>query len=337
VIPIAEASVHGIAIIDLIPTPPPELPTSERIVRADGYVLHITPKTKLNLDPAIKSISDITTNQWIDYSGIQQLNGTVLLDYAGIGPNRVNPIEDNLRSKSEFDPNSVPSDAHQSAMSKGFIGLDPKRIPAYHDQQMQARVERIGQSLIPAYQRALPESDPTKIHFRFQVIDSNRWDDSWSLASGVILVPRQVIERMQNDDQLAAVLANSIAQSFEKEGLRSLTAAHVKKVVSTAKKTGVLFIGTAEIAGGLVAEHYASKAIENTFQQSCRVSLYLLHDTGYDITQAPLAWWLLAPKTPKPIADTKMPPRAITLYESLGTTWHPIATSNQQPSTAPRQ
>jgi len=323
VIPVSVARVDGTAVIDLMPSPLSQVPRTDRMIRADGYLLHITAQTHLNLDPAIKSIADIATNQWIQYSGIQQLDGTVLLDYAGVGPNRVNNTEEKLRKKTEYDPSVVPSDAHQSAISEGFSGVDPKRIPAYQDQEMQARVERIGESLIPAYQRGLPDSDPTKVHFRFQVIDATKWHDALSLSSGIILVPRQVVERMQNDDQLATVLADNIAEAIDKEALRSLTANTVKTISSDAVTAGVILLGPAEFVGGLVADHYASKAIDRTLQQSGRVSLCYLHDAGYDITQAPLAWWLLAPKQPKPITDTKLPPRAITLYIALGTTWHP--------------
>jgi hypothetical protein len=332
-VPPSPASVSGIAIIDLIPPASASAaqPTTDRLVRADGFLLHIAAKTKLNFADPLKSISDIATNQWIDYSGVQQLDGTVLLDYAGVGPNKVNHTEDNLRTKSDYDPSAVPDDSHQSGVSKTFTGVDARKIPPYHNEDMQARVDRIGQSLIPAYQRALPDTNPTKIHFRFQLIDATKSHDALTAPSGVILVPYQVVERMQNDDQLATVLADNIAEAIEKEGLRSLTAKTVKAIASDATTVGILLLGPAELVGGLVADHYASRAIDRTLQQSGRVSLCYLHDTGYDIAQAPLAWWLLAPRKPVSIDRIRMPPRAATLYVALGTTWHPIAEPAQLP------
>ena len=334
-VPPSPASVSGIAIIDLIPPASASAsaaqPTTDRLVRADGFLLHITAKTKLNFADPLKSISDIATNQWIDYSGVQQLDGAVLLDYAGIGPNKVNHTEEKIRAKSDYDPSAVPDDSHQSGVSKTFTGVDARKIPPYHNEDMQARVERIGQSLIPAYQRALPDSDPTKIHFRFQLIDSTESHYALTTPSGVVLVPRQVVERMQNDDQLATVLADNIAVAFEKEGLRSITANTVRSIAAGAITAGVILLGPAEFFGGLIAEDHASKAIDRTIQQSGRVSLCLLHDAGYDIAQAPLAWWLLAPKKPASIDQIKMPHRAATLYVALGTTWHPAAEPAQLP------
>jgi hypothetical protein len=75
------------------------------------------------------------------------------------------------------------------------------------------------------------------------------------------------------------------------------------------------------LATGGVAKHIQTVSL----RQSGRVSLCLLHDAGYDITQAPLAWWLLGPRTPKSIDKIPMPPRAATLYMALGTTWRSAA------------
>ena len=330
-VPAKPASVRGIAIIDLIPSVAATQPASARTIRADGFLLHITAKTKLNFAAPLTSIADIATNQWVDYSGVQQLDGTVLLDYAGIGPNKVSHMEDWIRTKVDYDPAAVPDGSHQSGVSKAFIGVDPRKIPPYRDAAMQARVQRIGESLIPAYQRALPASDPNKINFRFQVIDSTKWRDAASLSNGIILVPRQVVERMQNDDQLAAVLADNIAETIEKDTLH-ITSTYTKVVgAEVAGDVAGIFLPGAGLAtlfaGGKVSAHGYTLEL----QQSGRVSLCFLHDAGYDITQAPLAWWLLASKSVKPIEQVPIPPRADTLYIVLGTTWNPIAEASRLP------
>ncbi|HXE08584.1 MAG TPA: hypothetical protein VN612_11860 [Acidobacteriaceae bacterium] len=323
-LPNSPATVSGTAIIDFVPsTQPSDL--KQRIVRADGYLLHITTATKLNLAPEIKSLAQVSTNQWIEYSGVQQPDGNVLVDYAGIGTNNVSHTEDSLRKKTEYDPSKVPDDAHQSGLSKAFVGVDYKRVPPWHDDAMQARVERIGNSLIPAYQRALPFGDPAKIAFRFQVIDEQSLRDAVKMPNGVILIPHQVVERLLNDDQLAAVLAGGIAECLEKEALRHRTAATLEKVGSATTKSSIVLLYPTGLAGGLLTEHVASAALERALQQSGRVSLCLLHDAGYNIDQAPLAWWLLAGKPGKPLDQTKIPPRAATLYIMLGTTWHTAA------------
>ena len=98
----------------------------------------------------------------------------------------------------------------------------------------------------------------------------------------------------------------------------------------------------AEIASGLgglstfgvttaVAEQVANDDKRNAANQSGRVSLGLLHDAGYDITQAPIAWWLLAKSSAHDLSSIPLPPRAANLYRSLGMTWH----NYSEASTAP--
>jgi hypothetical protein len=58
-------------------------------------------------------------------------------------------------------------------------------------------------------------------------------------------------------------------------------------------------------------------------QQRDRVSLTLLRDAGYDIDEAPMAWWLLAvdPKNTTLLGTTEVPDRVAYLYRILGETW----------------
>lgn len=324
------ATIDGTAIIDLIPPAPATQPASDHIVRADGYLLHITPKTKLKFTPPLTSLSDLSTNQWIDYTGVEQSDGTVLLTYAGIGPNRISHNEQKFRDANEYDPAAVTNSSHQDHDSRVFYGTDPRLIPLYHDAEIQARVRRIGESVVPTYQHALPASDPAKINFRFPVIDTTRGLDAYTLPSGIIIVPRQVVERMQNDSQLAAVLADHIVQAIEKFDFRYVSAVHPFNSSHLADDKAGFFKPSPWLYGpGLGPSLVESHLHALQLQQSARISLGLLHDAGYDITQAPLAWWLLAPKSPQPVDQIPMPPRATTLYKVLGTTWHPAEASTR--------
>jgi hypothetical protein len=326
ILTLSPASVSGTAIIDLIPSAQPANP-QERLVRADGYLLRIARDTKLTLAPPLTSLADLSTNQWIRYSGVQQTDGTVTVHSASITPNKVSSTEDKLRKRTEYEPSKVADDAHQSGISKAFIGTDYKRVPPWHDEAMQARVDRIGQSLIPAYQRALPDGDPAKINFRFQLIDAKKSRDAVYLSSGVIVIAHQVVERMQNDDQLATVLADNIAENIEKDTLHMVSVGRKVLVADIAGDVAGAFVpglGLAtDLAGGGAAQHIYDLQL----QQSGRVSLCLLHDAGYNLDEAPLAWWLLAAKPNRQLDQTKLPPRAATLYTMLATTWHTAVVS----------
>ena len=200
---------------------------------------------------------------------------------------------------------------------------------------MQAQIERIGKSVIPAFQRDLPQSDPTKIHFRFQLIDKARWHDALALPSGVILVPYQVVARLANDSQIAAVLADSVAITIEKQTLRSIPVSNKMAVANVAGTAGGLFVPGLGLATNMATGSVDAKLLTEERQQSGRVSLCLLHDAGYDLREAPLAWGLLASGKPTTTPNLPLSRRAANLYLALGTTWRETLSSPGAPADAP--
>ncbi len=292
------------------------------LIRADGYLLLLTPRTAFTSNLADSSLHGLQTNTWITYHGVRQPNGMILVDTASVKNNEIAAPEDHLLGKSKYDPEKVDPKSKQSGVSKYFLGIDPKKIAPYPDEAMQSRIERIGNSLIPAYQKALPESDKTKIVFRFQLIDEKKWHGSIGWPSGVILVPRQAVEHLPNDSQLAALLADNIAVALEKQTLRRQPSKHKMDVASIAGGVGGLFVPGLGLATDITNAKIAEAIELRNEEQSGRVSLTLLSDAGYDIQQAPLAWWRIWAKDPDKLVESPLPPRAVNLYWTLGNIWH---------------
>lgn len=329
--PAPSVQLSGTAIIDRIPDSPTQ-PSGERLFSADGYLILITPKTQTTFTPPLTSLANIETNVWLKYTGKQRPDGVLEAETATFTENVVPKSEDRLREKSEYDPKAVDPSSKQGAFSKHFLGVNPKKIPPYNDPAMQSYVDRIGASLIPAYQRNLPDADATKVNFRFQLVDQPKWHDAVTLPDGIVLIPRQVVERLQNDSQLATVLADNIACALEKQTFREIPAKHKMTAAELAGAAGGVFVPGLGLATDLANVRAAAVILRHTQEQSGRVSLVLLHEAGYDIREAPHAWWLLAPKKPRNMAETPLPERAAYLYQSIGTTWrfvHPEAEANE--------
>lgn len=302
------------------------------LVHADGFRIRITGKTKIEWTPPLQSLADVKAGEWIKYKGKLDATGVLAAASAQIRPYVVETREERLLKKHEYDPSAVSANAKQNFLKDGFaggcrgsmlMGCDPKKFPPFEDAAMQARIEKIGKHLIPLYQLNLPDSDPVKIDFRFQLIDTRLFRDVLSLPSGIILIPHQVVERLQNDSQIAAVLAYGMACALERQEYRSdgkIKAAYASGVASAF----VPYAGLGMVAGGTVASRIETKEM----QQRDRVSLALMRNAGYDMDQAPLAWWLLAPKKPQPIPQIEMPDRVTYLYRILGAIWrYPIASA----------
>ena len=315
--PATIGEVHGAAMIDLAPAPS----GSDKVVRADGYYLHLTPQTTLYFNPPMTKLADVTTNVWVEYRGVQQLDGQVIVSGAEFWPNSVRKSEDSLRTKDEFDPASVNEGDKQSGLDKFFHGENPSKLPAHHDDELQARVNRIGESLVPAYQRALPENDPSRIRFRFQVVDGEHFHGDIAFANGIVLVPWPAVGRLRNDSQIAALLADNIAAALEKQEILHKPVAHALAAASIAGAAAEFFLPGASIATGIATGSIDKNSLTGRVRQTARVALTLMQDAGYDLREAPLAWRLLEPKKPEPLEKSTIGDRPNYFYAILGTTW----------------
>lgn len=90
----------------------------------------------------------------------------------------------------------------------------------------------------------------------------------------------------------------------------------------------VPFAGLAIQLGGMAS---AQETVASAERQVERVSLGLLHDAGYDIDQAPMAWRLLASKKSVPVSQISFPDRAAYLYRIHEEAWHNPAISTSSP------
>jgi hypothetical protein len=300
-----------------LPSLDPASAAGSLMVRADGYRILIESTTAIAWDPPLNSIASIAAGDWIEYKGRQRPDGVVVAESAKLSPTFVSDGDEKLHKKYDFvDPNDPVKGV------RVFIGI----VRPYHHAEMLARVNAIGNKLIPAYQHALPDSDPAKINFRFLLVDKKHWHDALTLPGGIILVPRQLVERLQDDSQLATVLADNIACLLEKQPDRDLPVSMELTAVGVGADVVGIFVpgvGLAATAAGVSQEEMAIKAE----QQSGRVSLGLLSDAGYDINQAPIAWWLLAADKPEPTSKILLPYRAAYIYRALGENWEVGAAS----------
>lgn len=306
-------TLSGLAVVDRILSP---AISGNVLIRADGYPIQISASTDVALTAPLHTLADIKPGTWITYHGTRGSDGMLAADRIRFWTNSVSDKEQKFVKKSEYDPSVVPPDTKQSKTNKFFRGVNPKEIPPYHDAAMQAKIDHIGSNLVPAYQRSLPQDDPAKIHFQFQLIDAPKFRDALSLPSGVILIPYQILAKFQNDDQIAALLADHIARTLEKQTYRMVPAQQGMQAANVAG----LFVPGVNILMD-VSTHTANKSINTDLaDQSGRVSLCLLHDMGYDIQQAPIAWWILESKSSTSLAK-RAPLRVIRLYRTMGLVW----------------
>jgi hypothetical protein len=331
--PIAGVEISGSAVIDSTPVAASSNQhKGELLVRADGYQILISSETHVEWTTATGSLAAIHAGDWIKYRGKMDAQGIVMASSVTVEPDVVSKREQKFRGDYDFDPSSGFPSPKPDRLKEWYGNTDLSHIPIFLRSPMQARIDEIGNKLIPAYQRALAESDPAKLHFHFQLVDEP-WRGCMVLPGGVIFVPVEAVERMQNDSQTAALLAAAVADVLERQEYRSSRFGVPGGIEVGAGIADAYFPGMGLYGAGFAAAKIAERDINARLaNQRGRVSLSLMHDAGYDIDQAPLAWWLLSTKKREPLDKTGLPKYSEYLYSVLGEVWHnPSAGARKTP------
>ncbi|MFC5862474.1 DUF5666 domain-containing protein [Acidicapsa dinghuensis] len=312
---------------------------STPLIGADGYRIRISSSTQAVFSKEIQNLQRLHPGQWIRYEGhldpqriVQASKISFPVYKSGGWATNPSVVADpklivRARIPAAYQPAIAPGPMSQSDVEeclKDSLEVGPPRskqktrysqidtfFRASSDAALQARVCRIGLSLIPGYQRNLPDGDPNKIHFHFVALENEHVYNGVVPVDGLVFLTSRVTERLKSDDLLAAVIADGIAFQSERQlaRIRELYKIELAPIiagdVAGAFVPGLLLVPP--IADAL-PEHKLSVALE---EQRSRVALALLRDAGYNIDAAPEAWRLLAP-THLPIgtAQLKYPNRS---------------------------
>lgn len=296
----------GLGVIDRVISSGPE-----PVFRADGFPVRITAATETSFHGDLKTLADVGVNTWLRYEGKRDKEGILVAAKARFMRVKAKP----LKTVNGIETYNMHFEAPDTASGKdgqimlGAIGTWYK-IPA--NRILQERVARVGMSLVPAYQRQLPEDDPFKIHFHFYALEDDKLrGELCSMHGGLILIPMHLLDRMKNDSQLAAVLADGIAFTVQQQATRLLIEERVALGMEAASLALIAF------SPAVALDLAINGAMPNTKEQMLmeeqrgRVALALMTDAGYDPRQAPEAWRLVQPKhLPKDVGSLKYPDRS---------------------------
>lgn len=244
-----------------------------------------------NSEP-LKLISDVKAGMFATYEGVEQSDGTVLASRIVFTKNELEKAEGKF-----WESLSIKEKAANFA--EGNPGeLKIEQIGKYKllpNKEVQDYVQRIGESLIPAHQKQLSADDPQKIPFKFYVV-SDKQANAFATANGIIVVNSGMIALLENEAQLAAVLAHEISHATQEHTWRQLNK-------DKGKRTALAVGGIAAAAFGLYGVtdilQLTLAAMQNGYNrrlenQADRIGLEYLAAAGYDPREAPRVWKLMA-------------------------------------------
>jgi len=266
----------------------------------------------------IISKNEWTVNTWVAYRRFQSTTASVGLSRVILWSNHVSAGEANFRLQHSRSVNG--SDRI------GCLTGDPERktrrtvtvASAILNANLQAFVSGIGQSLVPDYQKVLPVNNPTKINFRFcvvQTVTGRSKDVEMSkgmpplpvdpivanvitaLPDGQIYISDAALANLSNEAELGSLLSDSITSVLQKHAY----------IAQNARPDAVINPDFQDFS--------RFRMILAMHQQSLRVGIRQMYLAGYDIREAPFAWAVAQGKpVSNPVIDSKDPDKEIPWY-----------------------
>jgi len=280
-------------------------------IRTDGERIQVSPATAVTIKPnkseqeksksaashepvPLTSLNPLNLDTFVRYEGTRNADGTIDAAKVEFEHAELAPGEAKLWKKLEPDvknpnySNFTPGEFKMRDCVYGFC--EQEIVPS---QEAQEYIARIGESLIPAHQKELPADDPLKIKFRFYLVKAKSFNAS-AYPNGVVLVHSGVFDILENEAQLAFVLAHEISHAVEKHAWEAHEY-HRKELI--ALETGGAFVPFGgSLATGLAASAIKSQYVRSLENQADRVGLEWMLAAGYDIRQAPASWKALSEK-----------------------------------------
>jgi Zn-dependent protease with chaperone function len=236
----------------------------------------------------LRSLADITTGMAMTYEGRRNQDGNIVASRVEFARNDLESGE-----KKMWDSLKVSTKSFNAAQSlAGELRIHGvgkfKTLP---DQQVQDYVDRIGQSLVPQYQRNLSAGDAAKIPFQFYVIQE-KVPNAFALPNGVVVIHSGMFDVVENEAQFAAVVGHEIAHSVQEHSWR-------QQQYQKGKRTALAIGAAIAAAYGQNALRDAltlvQAAVQNGYarrleNQSDRLGLEYMVNAGYDPREAPRVW-----------------------------------------------
>jgi hypothetical protein len=296
-----------------------DLIAGDRLFHADGYVIRVRPESVPTFSGNLKTLADVEPGTWLHFEGVRDGAGVLVArtaEFFPLGPRDSPAAIGASKARHVSDYQSVTQDSLLDANGH-LVKLPAKvryseaggpcgwhRVPA--DAPLQERVERIGMRLVPDFQKQLPPDNHSRIPFRFYAVTDDKIRSVFGCNAGLVLIPRNVVARLQNDDQLAAVLADGVAFYLQRPQVSTLDLA----ALGAEAASFIPPLSPAGFIAGDVVEGIAEHVKETRYQQGeARIALQLLADAGFNPWQAPEAWRLLVPKDPPQDAQPLTYPR----------------------------
>ena len=242
----------------------------------------------------LQSLDEIGPNTFMTYEGYREDDGSIFALRLEFMLNELLKREINLSTA------LTPRIKEPNYLTLKPGRLKISRVGAFKivpNEEAQAYVHRIGENLIPSYQRSLADDDPNKIPFKFYLVQGKQVN-AFSLPNGVIVIFSPMFELLENEAQLASVMGHEMAHTIQEHLRRQRDhrrgermALQIAALVAAAYGVDIV-PDVLDMVETAIRSGYTRK-LEN---QADRIGLEYMVAAGYDPREAPRVWKLMSEK-----------------------------------------
>lgn len=273
------------------------------VIYADGQRITVSTTTRVSLKPnhlernagkdkdseTLEFSPDaVNLDTFVRYEGVRQSDGSIQAKKVEFEHAEIEGGEAKMWER--FAPKVSAPD--YSSFQPGQLKMHWKTYKIIPSQQAQDYIAKLGSSLIPAHQEELPIGDPLKIPFRFFLVEDRSFN-AVTYPNGVVVVHSGVFDVLQNESQLAFVLAHEISHAVEKHAWQQHQYYRNELI---ALRAGGAFVPGGLLLGNLLASGISSQYARTLENQADRVGLEWMFAAGYDVREAPQSWKAVSEK-----------------------------------------
>ncbi|NBB31527.1 M48 family metallopeptidase [Cellulophaga sp. BC115SP] len=238
-----------------------------------------------------KSFSELDMGMSLELSGRYQEDGIFLVSSGEVYPSDYNSNDDKLKKI-----------ATEYIKFKGnTVSMGKEKFDLIKEGNISNYVDKIGQSLIPAYMKMLPTTSPDYVNFKFHIIKNDDFN-ACAYSDGNIFINTGLLLKVENTSQLATVLSHEIAHVVNKHSRKNYETSKsigdimdfISEIFKQIKDTTLLGIDKSEMDTFLRA--YGAPAFSAGYSRTLeteadRCGLYYMTRAGYDPREASEIWY----------------------------------------------
>lgn len=270
------------------------------VATVDGQATRLKPGAKLVGEKGYKgrsfaSFADMEKGMELKLRGQRQTDGILLVESGTVVPDEFTETDHKLLTTLKA--------TKKMSLDGSEVAFGNAKFNLLRDEPINAYISRVGRKLIPDHIKKLPKDHPAYVNFNFFVVIDTTFN-ACAYPDGSVFVHTQLLNEINNEAQLAAVLGHEIAhvtyRHSRQEYERSQTISFGKAIFSTAVVSAygmeaVDLANSVSAFGGAALSSNYSRNLEN---QADRIGLNYIYEAGYDPREAPKLWERLFQRTP---------------------------------------